>query len=71
MGGDSGNGDLLFFSRQIGIDPVTGIEVPVNGGGKVTGSLGNFEVGVMDVDTLQWGPNPSANYAVMRVKRSL
>jgi hypothetical protein len=71
MGGDSGNGDLLFFSRQIGIDPVTGIEVPVNGGAKVTGSLGNFELGAMEVNTRQLGPNPSANYAVMRVKRSL
>jgi len=71
MGGDSGNGDLLFFSRQIGIDPITGIEVPVNGGAKVTGSLGNFELGAMDVDTRQLGPNPSANCAVMRVKRSL
>ncbi len=71
MGGDSGNGDLLFFSRQIGIDPITGIEVPVNGGGKVTGSMGNFEVGAMEVNTRQLGPNPSANYAVMRVKRSL
>lgn len=28
MGGDSGNGDLLCFSRQIGIDAITGIEVP-------------------------------------------
>ena len=71
MGGDSGNGDLLFFSRQIGIDPITGIEVPVNGGAKVTGSLGNFEVGALEVNTRQLGPNPSANYAVMRVKRSL
>jgi hypothetical protein len=71
MGGDSGNGDLLFFSRQIGIDPITGIEVPVNGGAKVTGSLGNFEVGAMEVNTRQLEPNPSANYAVMRVKRSL
>jgi uncharacterized protein DUF5916/cellulose/xylan binding protein with CBM9 domain len=71
MGGDSGNGDLLFFSRQIGIDPITGIEVPVNGGAKVTGSLGNFELGAMEVNTRQLGPNASANYAVMRVKRSL
>src|SRR5204862_7786651 len=37
IGGDN---DLLFFSRQIGIDPVTGEEVPVNGGAKITGSLG-------------------------------
>jgi len=69
LGGDSG--DLLFFSRQIGIDPITGEEVPVNAGGKVTGSLDGFELGVMDVDTRSSGPNPSANYAVARVKRSL
>jgi len=63
--------DQLFFSRQIGIDPVTGQEVPVNGGGKLTGSLAGFELGAMDVDTRSSGPNPSANYAVLRVKRSL
>lgn len=65
------SGDLLFFSRQIGIDPVTGQQVPINGGGKVTGSLGGFDVGLMDVDTRSSGPNPYANYAVVRVKRSL
>lgn len=69
LGGDSG--DLLFFSRQIGIDSITGQEVPVNVGGKVTGSLGNFELGVMDVNTRESGPNPGANYVVGRVKRSL
>jgi hypothetical protein len=68
LGGDV---DALFFSRQIGIDPITGQEVPINGGGKVTGSLGKFELGIMDVDTRHSGPNPYANYAVMRVKRAL
>ncbi len=65
------NADQLFFSRQIGIDPVTGQEVPINGGAKVTGTLGGFEIGAMDVDTRSSGPNPGANYAVLRVKRSL
>ena len=63
--------DQLFFSRQIGIDPVTGQQVPINGGAKVTGSLAGFELGVMDVDTRFSGPNPGANYAVLRFKRSL
>lgn len=62
--------DQLFFSRQIGIDPVTGEQVPINGGGKLTGSIGGFELGLMDVDTRSSGPNPYANYAVLRVKRS-
>jgi hypothetical protein len=45
--------------------------VPVNGGGKVTGSIDGFELGAMDVETRNSGPNPLANYAVARVKRSL
>jgi hypothetical protein len=68
LGGDV---DSLFFSRQIGIDPITGQEVPINGGAKITGSLGKFELGLMDVDTRHSGPNPYANYAVVRVKRAL
>lgn len=68
IGGDS---DSLFFSRQIGIDPITGQEVPINAGAKVTGALGKFELGVMDVDTRESGPNPYANFAVARVKRAL
>jgi hypothetical protein len=63
--------DLLFFSRQIGIDPNTGQVVPVNAGGKVTGALGNYQVGIMDVQTRSDGPNPAVNYAVVRAKRSL
>ena len=68
LGGDT---DSLFFSRQIGIDPVTGQEVPINGGAKVTGALGKVELGIMDVNTRESGPNPSANFAVVRVKRAL
>lgn len=66
-----GSPDQLFFSRQIGIDPVTGQQVPVNGGARVTGTLAGFEVGAMDVDTRSSGPNPWANFAVLRVKHSL
>lgn len=66
-----GQQDLLFFSRQIGIDPVTGEVVPIDAGGKVTGTLGNYDVGVMDVQTRSEGPNPAANYTVVRAKRSL
>src|SRR5215469_3949347 len=47
--------DLLFFSRNIGIDPITGEEVPINGGGKVTGSIDGFQVGAMDVETRSSG----------------
>ena len=66
-----GDQDQLFFSRQIGIDPVTGNQVPINGGAKLTGTLGRLELGVMDVDTRSSGPNPFANFGVVRLKESL
>lgn len=66
-----GDGDQLFFSRQIGIDPVTGQQVPINGGVRLTGAFGPAELGFMDVDTRSSGPNPYANYLVARLKESL
>ncbi len=68
---DIGDQDQLFFSRQIGIDPLTGQQVPINGGARLTGTIGRTELGIMEVDTRSSGPNPYANYAVARVKESL
>ena len=68
---DLGDQDQLFFSRNIGIDSLTGQQVPINGGAKLTGTLGRLELGVMDVDTRSSGPNPYANFAIVRVKESL
>jgi hypothetical protein len=67
----TGFNDLLFFSRQIGIDPNSGQVVPIDAGGKITGTLGGVQVGVLDVKTREEGTNPAANYAVVRVKQSL
>ena len=68
---DLGDQDQLFFSRQIGIDSVTGQQVPINGGAKLTGTLGRLEVGVLDVNTRSSGVNPYGNFAVVRLKESL
>src|SRR5438552_2150544 len=65
-----GDQDQLFFSRQIGIDPVTGQQVPLNGGARLTGTIGRLALGVMDVETRSSGPNPFANYAIARLKES-
>jgi hypothetical protein len=68
---DLGDQDHLFFSRNIGIDPTTGQQVPINGGAKLTGSIGRTELGILEVNTRSSGPNAAANYAVVRVKESL
>jgi hypothetical protein len=68
---DMDDGDRLFFSRQIGIDPLTGQQVPINGGAKLTGRIGRTELGILDVDTRSSGLNPYANFGVVRAKESL
>ncbi len=61
----------LFFSRRIGIDPL-GNPVPIIGGGRVTGRLGQMTVGLLQifterVDTVQ----PANSYSVARMAREL
>jgi hypothetical protein len=62
---------LPAFRGQIGIDSVTGQQVPINGGARLTGTIGRTELGIMEVDTRSSGPNPYTNYAVARLKESL
>lgn len=65
------NQDLLFFSRQIGIDPLSGREVPIDVGGKVAGHAAGLDLGFMDVKTRAEDFAPSANYSIARVKKPL
>ena len=73
IGRSAGGSDtpILFYSRQIGL--TGGREVPIRAGGRVTGRVGRFSVGVLNV---QAGENPVAgtratNFSVIRVKRDL
>jgi hypothetical protein len=61
----------FFFSRQIGIDPVTGEQVPLDVGAKLTGVLGGVDLGILEAKTRESGLNPGANYVVARLKRKL
>jgi hypothetical protein len=63
--------DNLFFSRTIGIDPISGQEVPIIAGAKVTGPVGDYEVGALAIGSRAQGENPSADFEVARVKRAL
>ena len=62
---------VLFFSRQIGI--AGGQVVPVLGGGRVTGKLGDFGVGALAIRT--GGNNaagaPETDFSVLRLKRDI
>ncbi len=65
------NQDLLFFTRQIGVDPATGLEVPIDAGGKIAGHAAGFDLGFMDVKTRAQDSIPYANYTIARIKKPL
>ncbi len=72
--GDASPGMLaVFYSRRIGLDE--GREVPVIGGGRVTGRAGAYTFGMMNIETDQSttanGILPRANYTAIRVKRNV
>ena len=55
-----------FFSRRIGL--VGGEEVPILFGQKITGKMGRFDVGLMDVQTRSSEIAPAENFFVGRAK---
>ena len=57
-----------FFSRRIGL--ISGQEVPIDYGVKLTGRVGRTEVGVLNVGTRDNGPIDGANMIVARVRQN-
>ena len=62
----------LFHSRQLGFSPRRR-PVPIVGGGRITGKLPGFTLGLMNVQTeaLPIEKIPASNYSVARVKRDV
>ena len=72
-GGFFGGGDVptIFFSRRIGLE--RGQTVPILGGGRLTGKVGKFSIGAVNMQTDNAvGANAvSTNFTVLRVKRDI
>ena len=63
------NGVTPFFSRRIGISE--GSQIPIAYGGRLTGQVGDYEIGMINARTESLGNIPAENFNVARVKRSL
>ncbi len=59
----------LFHSRRIGL--LDGRPVPIIAGGRLSGRMAGFEVGVLDMRTEGTGEMPGENFAVLRMKREV
>ena len=67
-----GDAPTLFFSRRIGLGD-EGQTVPILGGGRLTGKVGDFSVGAINIQTDD-APAAKAlatNFSVLRVKRDI
>ena len=71
MTSGSGDAPTLFYSRRIGLSQ--GREVPIRGGGRLTGRLGQFDIGVINIQTGDEAAAraESTNFSVVRVKRDI
>ena len=66
-----GQGSDLFFSRRIGISP-NGTQVPIEGGGRLSGKLAGTNVGLLHIRTEGIvGAESGQAYTVARVAREL
>ena len=71
VGGE--NTPVLFYSRRIGLE--NGVVVPIIGGGRVTGKVGPFDVGALNIqadeDEQESADVAATNFTVARVKRDI
>ncbi len=71
-GGFFGGGDVptVFFSRRIGLE--SGATVPIQAGGRLTGKVGDFTIGALNIQTddVLDVADPT-NFTVLRLKRDI
>jgi uncharacterized protein DUF5916 len=62
---------LMFYSRRIGLS--NNREVPIWGGGRVTGRVGRYQLGLINMQTKEdeAAAAPTTNFSVVRVKRDV
>ena len=70
-GGGTTNTPQLFYSRRIGLN--ANRIVPIVVGGRLTGKVGPFSIGVIDMATGKEGVSstPATHFSVVRVKRDI
>ncbi|KAA3618611.1 MAG: hypothetical protein DWQ05_06530 [Calditrichaeota bacterium] len=67
---DTGGRTRLFYSRRIGIDEDGNI-IPIYGGARLVGRVGNWDLGFMDMQTKESELLPSENFSVLRLRRQI
>jgi hypothetical protein len=64
-----GGEDNLFYSRNIGI--ADGEPIRIYGGARLTGRLGKWDMGFLDMQTAEHKETPGENFGVLRMRRQV
>jgi len=59
----------IFYSRRIGIEEDK--QVPILGGAKLTGKVGSYSVGALNILTQKTDVSPRTNFSVVRIQRDI
>ncbi|MBI4444985.1 MAG: carbohydrate binding family 9 domain-containing protein [Acidobacteria bacterium] len=62
--------NIFFFSRRIGLDERLGV-IPIVGGTRLTGRIGQYELGFLDIQQDELGTLKATNFMVGRLKRNI
>ncbi|MBI2833271.1 MAG: carbohydrate binding family 9 domain-containing protein [Acidobacteria bacterium] len=61
---------ILFFSRQIGLSE-SGGAIPILAGTRLTGRVGSYTIGALNIQQRRQGESPSVNFTALRVRRDI
>ena len=64
-----GFSDNLFYSRKIGI--AYGEPIRIYGGARLTGRVGKWDMGLLDMQTAEHEDTPGENFGVLRMRRQV
>ncbi|MGH9217808.1 MAG: DUF5916 domain-containing protein, partial [Vicinamibacterales bacterium] len=61
---------IFFFSRQIGLSPA-GDAIPLLAGSRITGRVGGWSVGALNIQQREQDSSPSTNFTALRLRRDI
>jgi len=69
FGFNMGQSQELFYSRRIGLN--NGNPVRIYGGARLTGRMGKWDLGILDMQTEKYDETASENFGVFRARRQV
>ena len=61
---------IFFFSRQIGLSPA-GEAIPILGGTRLTGRVGDWSIGALNIQQQEEDLSPATNFTALRLRKDV